>query len=362
MKQTQHLNLGYDDLLTATGYKELPTLFTYHHTEFNWQNLCYSEEHPDLYANVWKIPQAGLDQKIPATIDFITTANIGSTNIHYGFIGFRNYHTTDLVTLNDGTLNTGARNTFSHLHVQSQVMLQDNTWWDINRAVDWYNINQIQPAINEPGITNIGGSQSDVSDHAHGQVHITITMTYVPPATYGFGIKHLRLEHNWDEECFHPRRRAHGSRRCYNGANTRLTCTTYGTFWSWISYRIGNTSGNNRNLRIFGMHQSPHFKKTNNYRIEFHSGNHVRYIMTGTHEVWQNNPHVILEQETRDNKVNTLIHYRIGVLNFRYNDRWKRIEFWIPQAFPQVGPLCRLNFGFTKLDVHNYTNKPQCTI
>ena len=362
MKQVAHLNMGYEDLTTATSHKYLPTLFQYNHATISFQNLIYSEEFPDHYGQVWNVPNAGLDMKTVATVDYITGSNIGSTNIHWGLTGFRNYEVTDLVTLNDGTLVTGNRNTFTHCTISSQVMLQDNTWWDINRIVHWYHIPAIQPVVDEGAITNLGGSSQTVSDVAHGIIHITLQMQYVPPATYGFGIIHLRLEHNWDEECFHPRRRTHGNRRCYNGGNTLLTCTTYGSFWSWISYRINDTNGNNRNLRIFGMHQSPHFRKTNNYRIEFHSGNLVRFILTGTHEVWSNNPHIILEQELRDNPVNTLVHYRIGVLNFRYNDRWNRIEFWIPEDFQSVGPLCRLNFGFTKIDVDNYADKPVCNI
>lgn len=80
----------------------------------------------------------------------------------------RNYITSLMKTFNDGDIDMGARNTFTHITVKSQVALADGIWWDTFKANKWHHIAAIRPVHT---ITSQAGAI--INDMLYGLIHVT---------------------------------------------------------------------------------------------------------------------------------------------------------------------------------------------
>lgn len=192
----------------------------------------------------------------------------------------------------------------------------------------------------------------------YGNIHITQTVRTTPPTGHGGSFLYYMLEDPW---WFHPRNRTHGNRYCQTVTGANLRCLFYDIPFRWVLYWLpwANT-GDNANVRNFGMMESPSFCITKPFWTYVASGNVLRYILRADQAVNCIVPHIILEMELRDNPQNQKVYYRVGVLPFNYDPWIKYVRFWIPQSFPTAGPHCRVNFGFRIKDIDNFNDKMKC--
>jgi len=128
------------------------------------------------------------------TFNNITYQQYSDIHMRWGMPGMRNYIVTDLdpmetsatwlgtETMDDVARDTGNRNTYAHLTVQSQVMLHDANWYDTHRLTHWHHIAHIKPEINDPDITHYG--RAELNDQLYGRIHIYMYLTTDPPSSH----------------------------------------------------------------------------------------------------------------------------------------------------------------------------------
>lgn len=357
MKQTSYTNLGCDELTVLNQTKKIPCMYASSYDFLNWPNLIWGWDNICEVYNV-RAPDRtrdglGLDQTAVITFNNITYTVSGDEQMRWGVPGIRNYIWTAMQTANDSTIDMGARNTFTHITVQSQVQLADGNWWDTHRVNKWYHIGQILTAHGQ--IEQTGRSSMDTV--TYGNIHIYQTVRTTPPSTHGGSFLYYMLEDPW---WFHPRNRTHGSRYCQTLGGTNLRCLFYDIPFRWVLYYVPANTGGYENVRNFGMMESPSFCITKPFWTYLASGSILRYILRADQSVNCIVPHIILEMELRDNPENQKVYYRVGVLPFNYDPWIKYVRFWIPQSFPTAGPHCRVNFGFRIKNIDNFNDKMKC--
>jgi len=135
----------------------------------------------------------GLASKSVMTFNNITNRVSADQAMRWGIPGMRNYHHTAMETFNDGTIDFGVRNTFTHVTIQSQVALGDGIWWDTHRNLKWYHIDYI---MDPHGLTPLFG-RSDLDDEEYGRIYVWHYLYTTPPSTHGFSYMYYTMEHPW---------------------------------------------------------------------------------------------------------------------------------------------------------------------
>jgi hypothetical protein len=365
IKAVNRAELGFDLLITpnATGF--LPTRYFQDDISLNNPNFINDKVEDGLVFNVNPSYADWRSRFVCVTTENITNTNNNNINFRYGFAGITNHIITPMTTPL-GPFADGNRNTFSHMHVQSQTEIEDGQWIDRHRVIQWYHKN-IYTFLNDATITTNANGLATMSTRSFGQMHTTwyCDFTADAPTVGGNVYAYWEFEDPW----WHlPRNLTHGSRWCryQPGSVTDNYCMTYGIPFRWSLFRIpGHATGSTHQLSHFGLIESPSFAITKPFKLYVASGGFMNYIKDGTAQITTLSHDLIFEMDERDNPEGADLLYRIAVWHTNtYENYTNYVRLWITNDFQTIGPECKIIFGFQRPDMNFLApaNSPTCNL
>jgi hypothetical protein len=365
IKAVNRAELGFDLLTTpnATGF--LPSRYFHDDTSLNNPNFINDQVEEGLVFNVNPSYADWRSRFVVVTTENITNTNTNQIDFRYGWAGITNHIITPMATPL-GPFTDGNRNTFSHMHVQSQTEIEDGQWIDSHRVIKWYHKN-IHPFLNDATITTNLNGPVTMSTRNFGEMHTTWYCDFRADANTVGGTVFAYWE--FEDPWWHlPRNLTHGSRWCrYQPGNTVDNyCMTYGIPFRWSLFRIpGHAAGSSHQLSHFGLIESPSFSITKPIKLYVASGGFMNYIKDGTATINTLSHHFIFEMDERDNPEGANLLYRIAVWHSgTYENYTNYVRLWITNDFQTIGPECKIIFGFQRPDMDFLApaNSPTCTL
>lgn len=373
IKAVSRAELGWTLLTTLNATDSIPCIYWHDPTLMSLPALKQAYE---MLCKVYNVQPSYTDYLSKyAVVNMFnhSNANYGNDNFRFGFAGITNYFVTNMKAPGYADHVDGNRNTFAHIIVQSQTEYEDGTWIDQNRVVQWYHINRINPAVVEATITT-NSPQPSTNYLPFGILHATYEFYVVPEITLGGRTwVYTELEFPFS---FLSRNNTHGSRWCYiNTYGTDNYCMQYNIPFRWSLWLTGGVNaGTTYNFRHFGLMETPSIALTGpwttvnqdkQFKVYFANNFNMVRIKIGPISIRTRTPYFIFETDDAHNEKNIWMNYRIGVWSVNtYENYTNMVRMWINADFPDIGPDCKVLFGFTRRDMNKLApaDGPLCNI